>query len=94
MQGGGKDLERASKVHEVKLGMQGEENVNGLISHCRRFVCHLDDLVVVFESEVREKNGLQWSDDVAGRELPTKIEFEDRDMSWRMECSLEDRVLI
>lgn len=94
MQGGGKDLERASKVQEVKLGMQGEEHVNGLISHCRRFVCHLDNLVVVFKSEVREKNEVQWSDDVAGRELPTKIEFEDREMSWRMECSLQYCVLI
>lgn len=54
MQGGGKDLEGTSKVHEVELGMQGEEHVNGLISHCRRFVCHLDGLVVVLELELRD----------------------------------------
>lgn len=53
VQGGGKDLEGTGKVHEVELGMQGEEHINGLIGHCRRFVCHLNDLVVVVESEVR-----------------------------------------
>lgn len=47
MQGGSEDLEGTGKVHEVELGMQGEEHINGLIGHCRRFVCHLDDLVVV-----------------------------------------------
>lgn len=44
--GRGKDLHGTSEVEEVKLGVQGDEHVNGLIGHCRSLVhTHFDGIV-------------------------------------------------
>ena len=40
---GGEDLKRTGEVHEVEVLLQGDENVNGFISHCRSLGCHLAD---------------------------------------------------
>ena len=34
MQSTGEDLDGASKVEEVELGVQGDEHINGLVGHC------------------------------------------------------------
>lgn len=49
--GRGKDLHGAGEVEDVKLGVQGDEHVNGLISHSRSLVhTHFDGIDwVVFE---------------------------------------------
>lgn len=52
MQGSGQNLQRTSKVQEVELGMQGEQNINGFVSHCRRLGCHLVDCEGLLEGVV------------------------------------------
>jgi len=51
MQSSGQDLKGACKVGEVESGLQGEEHINGLISHCRRLVGHLERIVDVIGVE-------------------------------------------
>jgi hypothetical protein len=42
MEGSGKNLKRAGHVHKVELGMQGEQDVNRLVAHCRPLRSHLE----------------------------------------------------
>jgi hypothetical protein len=42
MEGTGKDLKRASHVHEIEIGMQGEQDVDRLVAHCRPLRSHLE----------------------------------------------------
>jgi hypothetical protein len=44
VEGRGDDLKRTSHVHEVELGMQGKQDIDRLVSHCRPACSHLDDL--------------------------------------------------
>jgi len=44
VQGSGQNLKGTSKVQEIELGMQGEQNVDGFVSHCGRLGCHLAEL--------------------------------------------------
>lgn len=37
-------FERTSEVHEIEIGVQGEEDLDGLIRHCRSLACHLAGL--------------------------------------------------
>lgn len=47
MEGSRKDLERASHVHQVEIGMQGKQDVNRLIAHCRPLRSHLEQTLYV-----------------------------------------------
>jgi len=43
MQSGGDDLKGTGEIQQVELRMQGEQNINRFVSHCRRLRCHLAD---------------------------------------------------
>jgi hypothetical protein len=45
VEGSGENLERTGHVHEVEVGMQGEQDVDRLVRHCRPLRSHLDDLI-------------------------------------------------
>lgn len=50
MEGRGNDLERTSHVHEVEVRLQGEQDVDRLVRHCRPLRSHRDDFKDMFRN--------------------------------------------